>query len=69
MATLYMYVPADKAIYLSETETGSAAADKQIINASDFPYTFEVTAGTTYYMSTDKTGNFAISGIGFVKGE
>lgn len=69
LATLYMYVPSDKSIYLSEIEIGNAAADKQLISASEFPYTFEVAAGNTYYMSTDKTGNFAISGIGFTEAE
>lgn len=69
VATLYMYVPSDKAIYLSETAIGSTATDKQTINADAFPYSFNVTAGKTYYMSTDKTGNFAISGIGFVIAE
>lgn len=69
MATLYMYVPSDKAVYISETEIGNGADDKQLIGADEFPYTFAVTGGKTYYMSTDKTGNFAISGIGFVKSE
>lgn len=68
-ATLYMYLPSDKSMYLSETEIGSTAADKQIISGDTLPYTFAVTAGKTYYMSTDKTNNFAISGIGFLKKE
>lgn len=68
-ATLYMYLPSDKSMYLSETEIGSTAADKQTISADDLPYTFAVSANKTYYMSTDKTNNFAISGISFLKRE
>lgn len=68
-ATLYMYLPSDKSMYLSETGIGSTASDKQTISGESLPYTFSVTAGKTYYMSTDKTNNFAISGISFLKKE
>lgn len=68
-ATLYMYLPDGKAMYISETEAGSSAADKQTISDTAMPYTFAVTAGTTYYMSTDKTNDFSIYGIGFIKKE